>query len=246
MNAAGILANFPGIAAARIPQDLCVFFDDFVGLEISETAEESSWLATVVAQAAHGLSSGDGTSESMDEAHGMLVMTTEATAGDGCNLQVNGEAFGIEPGYPLYFETRINFQDISNTKCFIGLSQADTTILAGANDMIGWRLLADVLSAITEESTNEKTTDTGITETDDDWIRLAFLYDGNDTITFYQDTNDDGQFDILVTRKISTTADYVPDDEMLTPSIEATSDATASAEVVWVDYILCVQKRFRE
>ncbi|MFA5163820.1 MAG: hypothetical protein WC441_04885 [Patescibacteria group bacterium] len=242
----GIPIDFEGFLGARWPKDVFYFSDDFIGNNSTASAELGTWLSTLVAQAATGVSVVDGTSGSQDETGGILAITTEATAGDGENLQVNGAAFQIKAGYPLYFETRINLKDVSNSKAFIGLCIPDTAILASAVDDIGFRIASDIWYFLTEHASTEKTTDIGITEADDDWIRLAFFYDGADTVIASVDANDKGEFTEICSRKLSVATDYVPDLIMMTPSIEFTSDATASAEIMWVDYVFCIQQRYHE
>ncbi len=248
MDRASMLANFPGIAAARVPQDLTVFFDDFHGASWSSTANAAVWNQTLVETQATVAACLEATDEAEDEAGGVLNLVTDATVDEGINLQVNGEAFHMADGYPLYFETRINVGDISNLDCFIGLCVTDPEIFTGgASDRVGFELNEATLSALSENTTNEKSVDTGITETDDDWIRLAFFWDGVNELHFWVDTNDDGNFDTFVcTLKADVTLDYVVQDKMMTPTIEGITGATATAEKMYVDYVLCVQTRFHE
>ena len=247
MDRSSILANFPGIAAARLPQDVYVFFDDFLGAQFSSTTDAAIWNQTLIATQATTAAILDGTNEAMDEAGGILNLVTDATADEGNNLQVNGEAFGLEAGYPLYFETRINVGDISNVDMFIGLSHTDAEIVTtGLNDGVGFLLEAGVLYAHAAKDSTEKSVDCAITEADDDWIRLAFEYDGADTVRFYVAPSDTNEFTLKTTMLLSTVAHYLPDNEMLTPTIEAITGATATAEKMYVDYVYCAQLRYSE
>lgn len=250
MDKASILTNFPGLAAARTPQDVAVFFDDFLGQSWNEgtgTAEAGPWLYTNVGGGAV-LTGAAGTDDAEDEAGGLLSVVTVASADDGANLQVSGTSFHMADDYPLYFETRLNVSDVSNADMFIGLAVADTAIVGDAvTDRVGFELVEGVLSAISENTNVQKTVGTDITETDDDWIRLAFLWDGDDKLTFWVDTDDDGCFDKEVTTLLaSTTAHYVVQDMMMTPTIEVITGTTASAATLLVDYVLCAQQRFHE
>jgi len=245
MDRASILANFPGIAAARIPHDLTYFYDDFLGARWG-AADVTDWLQTTIGTAT-GLAILDGTSESKDEMGGILSMTCEATAADGDQLQLNGESFGLEVGMPLYFETRLNFQTVSDSFFFIGLHITDTTIAGGvgSTDLIGFRLdTGSAIVAVAEKDSVETTpVNIGITEANDDWIRLAFFWDGIDKVYFYKDANDTGEF--VVCAIMNTTDHTIPDNEMLTPSISHSAPSTNS-RVVYVDYVECVQRRFHE
>ncbi len=250
-NRASILANIPGVAGAGMPQDCFIFFDDFLGSQIFATADAAVWNKTLVAQAASGVEILDMSDTDFDESGGILQITTEATADDGENLQVNGEAFHIKAGYPIYFETRVASQDVSDLDFFVGLSQTDAEIMStGIDDGIGFQDETGVVSAITATGSDEKlTTCTAMVDkalsTPGGWHRLAFWYDGIDTITFYQDVNDDGTFVIVATRTVSTTADYCPL-VGLTPTIEAINGDTAAADIFWCDYVLAAQARYKK
>lgn len=246
MNTSSILSNFPGFANARVPQDLFVFFDDFLGSKISSTTDLQLWDWTDITSTA-AVVIANGTDEARDEAGGFLQVTPVASSGDGANLQVNGEAFHFSTGQALFFETRVNFQDTSNMEVFIGLSVTDATIFGGVTDRFGFELSGDVLSVVSEKDSNQKTVDTLITETNNDWIRLAFFWDGVSTVKAYVDTNDNGDWDEEVyTFKTSVTGDYIPDNMMLTPSIEHITGAADEADVLWVDYVYCAQTRYHE
>lgn len=241
-----IIANFPGIANARMPDDVVIFFDDFLGLDSSASADLATWLSTVVAQAATGLSILDGTDDAEDEAGGVLKMTTEATAADGENMQVNGEAFHLADGYPLIFKARFNIQDVSNSDFFIGLAQTDAEIITGGvANRIGFELAAGTLNFVSEDATAQKTVDTVITETDDQWVRVMFTWDGDDNVAIYIDDDDDGDYKCVDILQASVTADYIPQAIMTTPTIEHISGTTASAESAYVDYIYVAQQRYR-
>ena len=251
---ASLRANFPGFGEARIPQDIYAFFDDFLGTSFSDTgvADQSVWLKSEVAtQAVGGVTILDGTDDAEDEAGGILKIATGATVDEGDNLQVNGEAFHLADGYPLYFETRINVADVSNLDFFIGLAPADTEIITGSKtteiNRIGFELEAGVLNFLSSTTTLEKRINSNITETDDDWIRLAFFWDGDDNVHAWVDTNDNGSFDKYIGRvQASVATDYVQQAIMFTPTIEAITGTTATAEMMYIDYILCSQQRYRE
>lgn len=246
MNKSGILVDFPGLAGAKSPQDVVVFFDDFLGASWNTSADAAVWNETLVAQAATGLSILDGTDDAEDEAGGVLCIETEATADDGENLQVNGHAFHFADGYPLYYEARLNIKDVSNMDLFIGLSVTDAEIITGgASDRCGFELSGGTLSYLSENTTAQKTVDTAITETDDQWIRVAFLWDGDNELKFYIDDDDDGEFTHLGTLKADVTAHYVCQDMMLTPTIEAIVGTTATTEIAYVDYVYCAQQRYK-
>jgi len=242
----GIPVDFPGFQNARMPRDVVVFYDDFIAGSISTGDIASTWDYTLLTTQATLPALLDGTDGSEDEAGGILNLVTDATVGEGLSLQVNGEMFHLADGYPLYFETRVNVGDISNVNFFVGLAVTDVAIIAGVTDQIGFEMASDVLYAMATKDSNDKTINMNITEADDDWIRLAFFWDGVRYVHFSVDANDDGVFDYKGTLDADTSGHYIEQAMMMTPSIEVNTGATATAERMYVDYILVMQQRFSE
>ena len=263
-NKVSLPLNFEGMINARVPGDVFYFFDDFMGCTWSVQNDENSsaatktsapWLLTFVSTqvAASTPVAVDAVYNYPSTLGGMLRITTDATADEGVNLQVQGTAFAIDEdiGLPLYFETRFRTADVSNTDIAIGLSAVDTEIITtGADDFVGFLLEEGVLYAHTAESSNEKNTDTAITEADGaattnaGWVRGAFYFDGDNTVSFFVDDNDDGEFDFVVSRTVSTGTDYIPDDQALTPTIEVICGTTYTAETADIDYVFAAQQRY--
>jgi len=244
MNSASILANFPGIAVARAPQDIQVFFEDFhAGL--FGAAKATTWLESQIATSAVSVLAG--TDDHQELAGGMLSIVTASQAADGSNLTVHGESFQIKDGYPLYFETRYQSLDASGINAWLGLSNSDLTIIAaGVTESVGFEIKQGVIY-YTSSHTTEAQTSTGLTLTDAVFARLAFFFDGVDTISFYVDLDDDGDFAFVGSKTVSTTAHYVPENVMLTPTIEVVNHASGATETEtgYVDYILCAQPRYK-
>ena len=245
----GMPVQVDGMLNATTPQDVFVFFDDFLSCSwaviANGTDEAMKWKATVVAQAATGLDIMVATDNTPKECGGVLTLTSEATDNDGENLQAHGESFSIDAGYPLYMESRWRNGDVSAHEFFIGLSVVDAEILTGGTtDRIGFEMLAGALLATAEKDSSNKTIAASVTEADASWMRTAFFYDGYDTVHFYVDDDDDGDFKEIGTLKLSTTTDYVPDDMSMTPTIEAITGESAS-NVMYVDYVYVAQKRYK-
>jgi len=244
MNYASILTNFPGIAAARVPQDVHFFFEDFRTPLIGNT-KVTTWKRTACSgQGATGCAILAGTDDHQELAGGILSMTCEATIADGDNLTVHGEGFQIKDGYPLYFESRIQTVVKAVSNMWVGLTGSDADCIeGGVTEAVGFETKAGSIYIITAHTT-EKETDTTLDLTAAVFCRLAFFFDGVDTINFYVDVNDDGGFAFAGSRKVSTTLNYVPENVMLTPTVEHSAVGTTSP-VAYVDYILCVQQRHR-
>ncbi len=243
----GNITKFPGFAFATSPKDVVEFFDDFVAASVSATVDIATWHETIVGSAT-GFALLDPTDGNEDEGGGVLALSCQGTADDIQQIQANGEAFHLDGSYPLIFQARINFTDVSNIEFFIGIAQTNTDVATTTTDNeVGFRLTGGVLKAVTSDgSGNTKVVDCGITEADNDWIRVGFIWDGTD-LAFWVDTNDDGTWDKHVsTRVAATTADFVPQAIMMSPAIGIEAGTTDAAQTILVDYIYCSQKRFAE
>jgi hypothetical protein len=246
--------NFEGFINARMPADVFMFFDDFIGSNFTTTHEVGRWYQVPVG-------TGDAASEAFVNADdlydgtlgGCLRITTGPTADEGSNFQVDGTHFLIQEdtGLPLYYEARIRTADVSNCDFFIGLSAPDIEICTtGISDAVGFLLESGVLYCTSAQNSLEKNVSSGVTMSDGaagsntGWIRVKFIFDGKNTVSFFIDDDDDGRFDFITSLTVSTTLDYLPDDEALTPTIEAITGATATAETFDIDYVYVAQQRY--
>jgi len=241
----GIPVDFEGFQNARSPRDVVVFFDDFLGASWSSSADAAKWNYTLITTQATLPTCLDGTDAAEDEAGGILKLGVDNTADEGINMQVNGEQFHLDGGYPLYFEVRVNAASILDIDWFIGLAQTDAEIITGGvTNRVGFESVIGTMSFVSEDADSQKTVGTAITEAADDWIRLAFFWDGK-KLHFSVDINDNGEFEYKGCLVAATTAHYVPQAIMMTPTIEAIVAATGGT-YLYVDYVLCMQQRFSE
>lgn len=241
----GIPVDFEGFFNPRMPQDVAVFFDDFMGATWNTTADTNIWNQTLVTTQATVTTCLDGTDAAEDEAGGIAKIACDGTADEGINLQVNGEQFNLDGGYPLYFEARVNAASIVDIDWFIGIAQTDAEIITGGvTNRVGFESVIGTMSFVSEDAGNQKTVNTSITEAADDWIRVAFFWDGL-LLHYSVDTNDNGKFEYKGYLTAATTADYVPQAIMMTPTIEVIAAATGST-YLYVDYVLVMQQRFSE
>ena len=259
---ASLPVNFEGFINARQPQDVFTFFDDFMGpswsidadtVATTSTTAAQPWTYTNVGTGIGSLALVDATYSKLATLGGVLRVTTIGTVDTGANLQVTGQQFVIDQdcGLPLYFEARFRTADVSNTDIFVGLSKVDAEIIAtGLDDGVGFLLESGTLYNWLAESSAEKKVSCGITEADGaaatnaGWVRVSFYFDGKNTVSFFTDANDDGEFDFKGSYHVGTTLDYLPDDQTLTPTIEVIVGSTASAETADFDYVLCAQQRY--
>jgi len=248
----GVPIHCEGFSNAVAPRDVFCFFDDFLGVS-SDAAELGKWKETTTNEAT-GVSGLDGTDTYPELSGGWMSLTPEATDSEYVNVALNGEAFHVEQGYPLYFETKVYDPDITDTGWWVGLCNSDTEIINGGitDAAVGFECTeAGALSFVTDLGGTEKTEVTGDTIANGAIWKLAFYYDGDDTITFYtadcgiagSATAQTGNLVVVGTRTLSTTADYCPEDNMMTPTIEVKNIGGSACDAVSFDYILCVQQR---
>lgn len=241
----GIPVDFPGFLNARAPKDVVVFYDDFLGASWSSSADAATWNYTLITTQATLPTILDGTDAAEDEGGGIIKLGVDGTADEGINMQVNGEAFHLDGGYPLYFETRVNAASILDIDWFVGLAQTDAEIITGGvSNRVGFESKVGTMSFLSEDATNEKNVGCDITEGADDWIRVAFFWDGL-KLHSSVDTNDNGEFEYKGCLTAATTTDYVPQAIMMTPTVEVIAAATG-ATYLYVDYVYVVQQRFSE
>ena len=246
-----LLLNAPGFANAQVPRDYFYFFDDFIESHFSATADISAWF---VSDTGSGTVVGlEGTDNTPAQAGGIALVTTDATTDDLVNMQVNGEAFHLKVGYPLYFECRFNLTDIDKVSAFVGLALGGEVnfIASEPADFIGFKFASSKLYADWAESASGGTAvDCAITETDLRWMTVSIEYDGGNNIDMCVSEADGVKHLVkqlhpaVDTNRGITSADAVPDDVMLTPMIELVTE-NAAAEVMWVDYVFCAQKRYK-
>lgn len=222
-------------------RDVYTFWDDFLGSSVSVLAELSRWKSTV-----DGTDTVpaflDGTDASQELAGGIIVLSTSATDSKQSNMIANGESFQIATGHELYFEARFLVTNTA-TGCFVGLSDSDVSAIAALGNGIGFLTVATALKTSVAKTSANLDTLAGITVAANTWYRVAFHYDGGTAITFYFAEGDDELREVNQLH-LTTTADYIPDDIMLTPTLEAEQQGGAAA-AMYVDYVLCQQARQR-
>lgn len=252
----GVPVKFPG-GLNQDARDIITFWDDFLTASFG-TADNCDWLETAITGGDAALM--DGTNAAQETTGGWVYLRPEDTTQDGVNLTLNGEMFQIDQGYPLYFETRIYLPDVSDVALFVGLTESDLEIITGgiAGASIGFEIDASGnLYAVSGTGGSEDKADTAVDIPDGAIMKLAFFYDGDDTVTYYaaqcsvgtQGTIDEhftntvgtGELVLIETKKLSTAADYIPEDKMLTPTLEAVR--AAGADDAAVDYVLVQQPR---
>jgi len=169
---------------------------------------------------------------------GGLLITTGGTEYQGVNLQLDGSAFKLEAGKPLYFGAKFKSEHATHGDFLFGLCEIDTTLLATSSahalsvtdDGVYFSHLttATDINFTNELGGVEGTTAVGATH-DTDYHVYEIYYDGSQLFAYYDD-------DLIV-----TVTDGIAD-QALTPSINCRAGSDG-AEVFDVQWIRCFQLR---
>lgn len=217
-----------------------VFFDHFLdgygtdatpalAGKYSTTADLGDWLITQDAFTSHG----NNPKPADDADGGWMQIAPDDDAGDHVSIQKNGEAWKVEKGRKLYYETRLKMSVV--TSAFLcGLSVNTTDPHASApSDAILFRTTgtaADVdIDSLVRVGSAGSAVDTTSDLTADTFVILAFEYDGNETISFFVN----GVF------KVKATGTAVPYGTFLSPvfCVERVLAADATTHTLTVDYV---------
>ena len=211
-----------------IGSEVVKYIDDFIDLPVDDTTgDPTAWTMTVVEAGA-----GNTTVTSANVAGGALLITTDANEDDGANLQLNGEAFKLSSGNPLYFGTRLKMSEATQSDLFIGLAITDTDILGGVTDRIGFQKLDGEtgLKFLLEKDSTETLSSALHTVVADTNIFLEFFYDGASTVLVF----------VNGTQVAAPALTNLPDDEELRVTIQFLA-GSATAKTCTVDFIRCIQ-----
>ncbi len=222
-------------------RDIFTFWDDFLDSSMSVLAELGRWKSTVSAGIVPLLL--DGTDASQELTGGIVACGVGITASKTSGLMVNGESFQIGPGHELYFEARFLVTSTS-VSVFVGLSDSDAAAIAALANGMGFLTVATVMSTSVAKTSANIDAIPGITVAANTWYRVSFHYDGDTAITFRVGIGD-ADMEEVNQLHLTTTADYIPNDIMLTPTIEAEQQGGTAGGTLYVDYILCQQARQR-
>lgn len=125
-----------------------------------------------------------------DAVNGALLLTNSAADDDVVQLQSAEEWLKLAAGKKLWFETKLQISDVTESDFFVGLATTDTSIIAGTTDCVGFRKLDGVATpvAITEDNTSETTTTLAAMTAATDVV-LGFYWDGVGSVHFYVNRN---------------------------------------------------------
>jgi len=239
----GLPVKFEGYESPNA-LDVITFFDDFLTTSISDTNDAATWDKTLTGSGTAALL--DATDADHDAMGGCVVLTPHTTNTDVASIIAHGEAFELVVGSELYFETRFSPTDVSAVGCFIGLSGTDANANAGLVNGVGIQQTASAFNIISDDTSGDVQTDalTVAAPADGVWYNFAFKWDGVSKIDFYFSTADN-ELEWVHSLSTATTADLVPVNLSLTPTVEAVALTGCSGDAIWVDYVLCQMTRRR-
>ncbi len=204
--------------------------EDFVRWPVDDTTGDPVEYAITVVE----VGAGNSTAVLTNSAGGAMLMTAAANENDGVQIQLNGESFQLNAGYPCYFGISLQAGDVDQSDFIVGLCITDTTLLGGMTDGAYFRSVdgAATVQFILEKDSTE-TSSSIATMTDATDITLEFYWDGTN-ITAYVDG--------VQAAQIATTDTNFPNDEALTPSI-AFLTGEAVANTMTVKWMRAIQVR---
>jgi len=204
--------------------------ENFVAWPVDDTTGDTTQYTTTVVEAG----AGDSTAVLTNAVGGALLMTAAADEDDGVQIQLSGESFQLNAGYPCYFGVQFQADDVDQSDFLIGLAITDTTLLGGMTDGVYFRSVdaAATVQFVLEKNSLE-TSNSVATMTDATDITLEFYWDGVN-ITAYADG--------VQAAQVATTDTNFPNDEALTPSI-AFLTGEAVANTMTVKWMRAIQVR---
>jgi hypothetical protein len=175
-----------------------VYFDDFITAYTSTTgtgapakfstaADKGEWRVSHNAFTTNGF-----VPIVQDDADGGVVkFACDANSGDRTSCQLNGESFYLQEGRDLVFETRMALNAVANGSMFIGIATNDTDPFPAASrpsDFIAFTKSTNANINAEMDVTGGAApvvTDTGDDFTINEFVTLAFEYDGADEVRYY-------------------------------------------------------------
>jgi len=220
-------------------------FDDFLkvnssqGVAVNEDAAQATSIDSDLWTVNIG-GTGDGAALDSTKTGGVLKMTNGNTGGDEVSIAALGAGFAVDAASPrqVWWESRIQLDDVSGTGFFVGLASnnggEEVTIIDSAEDALGFIMTTGAtpdIKAIGAKGNTETQTDTGVNAADGEYIVLSFHFDGVQA-----------HFYVNGIKKVSTTSNLPNDGTILFPAIEFTSVGTDS-DVNYIDYVRCCMER---
>jgi len=208
--------------------DVCKYVEHFVKVPFASADNMAGYTTTLIenggAESTIALVAGS--------AGGEVLFTSDTNDNDGCQTQLQGEAFYLAAMYPTYVGARFKVNDATNLDCIVGLCITDSTLLGGLSDGLYFRKDEDGTTLYLVAEKNSLETKVGmITMADDTWVVAELLYQ-NGVVVAYANGTEVG--------RLANSDPNFPDDEYLTPSMGILT-GDASANTMNVDWFNAIQ-----
>ncbi len=257
-HAGDMYGDFPDVSQLR-RGEWEVHFQDFAegtGIGAHITGSDPP-LADYFTASAHWVPTGQGTQTDVADilaadAHTLAICKTDATEGEGYEIQNISQQVFAKPNRTILFEALIGVEDISDVDCFIGINEVDTDIIhattgvVSLNNGAGFRILfteGTSTWACIHGGATGGTVDAGDAGTGADatvasglltnFVRLGVKIVGGTTPTISWYYNG-----ALVQSDTATTFD-----KLSVPTFIVLAGAGADAENLWIDYYMLAQTR---
>lgn len=175
-----------------------------------------------------------------DALNGQIAITSTATTdADGGYFGLKQENFYLTQGKKLWFSARFKGSSVADMDLWVGLSEAVATnpenVVADTTHRVGFELIdgSAILQAKTSDGTAASAVSTGITTTDDTFVKVDFMWDGYSSVKFYVNN-------ALVATK--TTNLPAATDKMCPGFFELSGSITGTRSAT-LDYLLVVVER---
>jgi len=223
---ASVLHKYP----APDPTKIFTLFDDFYNYVAAD------WTVTVVGTTP--------TAAITDGAFGRLLLTTTGADNDGIQLQKVGEAFLPISGKKMWFKTKFQVSDATQSDFLFGIAITDTTAIVAAGDGVTDGIFFqkdDASTSVTlycqKDATTGQTSAASVaTMVDATDIELGFEFDGVSKIKYWVDGVHKGTLDIT-----TTPSAFLPDTECRVTLAFLTG--AAAVKTCNVDYIFTAIER---
>lgn len=211
----GAYLPFPDPTKYVVDWDDFIYFNEATGIEYTVTVVGTG---TVVATDGHG---------------GLVLITNSAADNDSVFVQRIEESFRWSSSKKLWFETRFQVSDATQSDVMVGLAITDATPLDASDGIFFLKADGSTTINLILRKNSTDTSVGAITLANATNYKLGFDYDGANTWRVWQDG-------LVVASYTGTT--NVPDDEDLSV-VFGIMNGEAVAKTMTIDYCMAVEDR---
>ncbi len=205
------------------PTKAHTYFNDF------DSFDSGEWNTTSVGTPITALSDSDG---------GALSLVNAAGAGDLVFLEKEPFTYLMEVGKPTFFKAKFKINQVAQSVISMGLQYTDTTPETPTDGLFFKKDTGSTLLDFVVAKDSVATTASNIIDlVDDEYMTVAFYYDGIDKVSYYAGADD---INPAFQGQVPTT--NLPDDQGLTFTF-GIANGEAVAKAMDIDYIFASKER---